>query len=339
MLINFLKKVKSTWVWYYLIKYFIKPLYNFIWTNFINIHGRGLFFLWFLKGNKKTLFNNDKFLLEDNEIELLAKKILNDFNDIKLSAIIHSLNNNKEKSDNITNSEENKFKEDITNYIEEDTQKLLYEFSLSKKIISIVSSYLKVLPILNNISIYINIPKKNKDIRGSMNWHRDDFGYKSMDIFIPITDIDDQNGPFYCVKKKESLGRFINYGNEVSKPLKGNRGKIKDEHFKFDSKNENEVLKFHGKKGKALFIDSFNCYHRGGHCLKNYRIMLRITYSTVDSYLTNEEYNKDNIDNFIKFSKKNIFYNFILNKKSKIIFKFKIYKFLVKFYRFLSFRS
>ena len=35
-----------------------------------------------------------------------------------------------------------------------------------------------------------------------MNWHRDDFGYRSMDLFIPITDIDKKNGPLYVVKKK-----------------------------------------------------------------------------------------------------------------------------------------
>ena len=67
--------------------------------------------------------------------------------------------------------------------------------------------------------------------------------------------------------------------------------------------------------------------------------MLRITYSTVDTYITNEEYYKNNINEVQKFAEKNKFYNFMLNKKSEFIFKFKIYKFLVKFYRFLSFSS
>ena len=194
------------------------------------------------------------------------------------------------------------------------------------------------MPILNNISVYINIPKDVQDIRGSMNWHRDDFGYKSMDIFVPISDIDDDNGPFYFVKEKEELGRFINYKKEITDPLKGNRGKIKDEHFKFDIHDENKVSKLSGKKGKALFIDSFNSYHKGGHCLKKHRLMLRVTYSTVDTYLTNENYYEKILDEINKSVSKDYFTKFILEKKSNLIKKFKIYKKLVKFYRFLAYK-
>ena len=81
----------------------------------------------------------------------------------------------------------NRLPKQIKNNIDLDLKKIIFEFCLSKKIISIVSSYLGVMPILNNISVYINIPNDVKDIRGSMNWHRDDFGYRSMDLFIPIT--------------------------------------------------------------------------------------------------------------------------------------------------------
>ena len=339
MLINFLKKIKSKRIWFFIVKYFLKPLYDFIWINIINIHGRLLFFLWFLKGNKKTSIDNDKMLLENDEIKFLSKKILNDLNSGKLPEIINKLNTSNEKSENLTNSENNKFKEDITNNINLDTKKLLYEFSLSKKIISLVSSYLKVLPILNNISIYVNIPKNIKNVRGSMNWHRDDFGYKSMDIFIPISNIDDDNGPLYCVKEKEKLGRFINYSNEINSPQKGDRGKIKEEYFKFSSNDEKKIIKLSGSIGKALFIDSFNCYHKGGHCTKNFRIMLRITYSTIDTYLTNENYYNDVINDIKKYSKRDIFTNYILEKKSWFIKRFKLYKFLVLSYRFLSFKG
>ena len=38
-----------------------------------------------------------------------------------------------------------------------------------------------------------------------MNWHRDDFGYKSFYLYLFLSDINDDNGPFYCVREKEKL--------------------------------------------------------------------------------------------------------------------------------------
>ena len=339
MLINLLKKFKSSNIWYNILKFFIKPIYDIVWLNFINFHGRILYFIWFMSDNKKVLFDNDKIFFSDQELDILSKKIFDDLSEEKINKIVHYLKNNNEVSENLTNSEEKKFKEDITSSIDVNLRKEVFKFCLSKKIISIVSSYLGVMPILNNVSLYINIPKDSKDIRGSMNWHRDDFGYKSLDLFVPISDINEDNGPFYCVREKETLGRFINYSNEINNPARGNRGKIEEKYFKFDSEDRDKVLKLSGEKGKALFIDSFNSYHKGGHCLKNFRLMLRITYSTVDTYLTNENYYDDVINDIKNYSKKDIFTNYILKKKSWFIKRFKLYKFLVLSYRFLSFKG
>ena len=73
--------------------------------------------------------------------------------------------------------------------------------------------------------------------------------------------------------------------------------------------------------------------------MKNFRLMLRITYSTVDTYLTNENYYSDIIKEIKISHNKDIFKKYILEKNSVwIIKKFKVYKFLVRSYRFLSFK-
>ncbi len=335
---NFLKKIKTYKIWYFIVRFIIKPIYDFIWLNIINFHGRILYFMWVIPRKKKFNFKNDKYLYENQNLEILVNKIKNDLNYNKISKVISDLQNYKDKSDNLTNSEKKKFKEEIINLLELNTKKETYEFCLSDDIITIVSSYLGLLPILNNITIYINIPKDAEDIRGSMHWHRDDFGYKSLDLFVPITDVDDNNGPFYYVREKEKLGRFINYKNEIKDPVRGDRGKIEEKNFKFSSDDKEHINKFSGKAGNGLFIDSFNNYHKGGHCKKNYRIMLRITYSTVDTHITSEDYYAKSLIDIRKDFNTSKFRNFILNKKSKLISKLKIYKFLTKFYRFLSFR-
>ena len=166
MFINSLKKFKSSKAWYIFLRLLIKPVYDVIWLNLINFHGRILYLLWFFSGNKKIKFDNDKQIFYDEKIEDLSQKIFNNLDENKLNKIIQNLKNCSTKSENLTNTEKKKFKEDITNYIDLDLKKIIFEFCLSKKIISIVSSYLGVMPILNNISVYINIPNDVKDIIG-----------------------------------------------------------------------------------------------------------------------------------------------------------------------------
>ena len=38
-----------------------------------------------------------------------------------------------------------------------------------------------------------------------------------------------------------------------------------------------------GKSGTGIIIDSFSSFHKGGGCKQNHRIMLRISYQTIDS--------------------------------------------------------
>ena len=44
-----IKNLKKSLFWYYLIKLFIFPIYDFFWKNLINIKGRLLYFQWFRK--------------------------------------------------------------------------------------------------------------------------------------------------------------------------------------------------------------------------------------------------------------------------------------------------
>ena len=254
-IIKLLKKIKKTLFWYFVIKYIIKPIYDFVWLNVINIHGRILYFSWFSKNKKSELLkNNDKAISDKFEdVEKIVAKLNNDLTPSIINEAIRNIENNN-LSENFANSGENTYKIEINYALNDETKKIITDFCLSNKIISIVSSYLGVFPILNNISLYLNIPRKQEDQRGSMNWHRDDFGYRSMDLFIPITDINEKNGPLHVVKKKEILGRFVNYQNEIKDALPGNRGKILDKNFKILSDNKDEVLTLEGKKGKILFI-------------------------------------------------------------------------------------
>ena len=206
--------------------------------------------------------------------------------------------------------------------------------------VSTAAKYLKVFPILGKVALYLNIPTpENNKARGAMLWHKDDFGYKSLDLFVIITDVDETNGPLFSIDKKVDLGVFQRISQEKKNPIKGERGKIEDKTFS-QFFTENNVIELSGKTGNALLIDSFTAYHKGGHCLKNHRIMLRYSYQTADAIRLPE--NKNNEFYYFKDLKKkevkNIFNNFLLFKRSLILKILKIDVILLKIYRIIGYR-
>ena len=74
---NLLKKIKTTTFWKFFILYLIKPIYNFIWSYIINIHGKILYFYWNIKKREYIdLKNNFGILIKENKlISELAKEI------------------------------------------------------------------------------------------------------------------------------------------------------------------------------------------------------------------------------------------------------------------------
>ena len=71
--------------------------------------------------------------------------------------------------------------------------------------ITTAAKHMKIFPILTRIQVDHNIPRHGGKIRGAMYWHKDGFGFKNLDFFMCVTDLDENNGPFYCAEKKISL--------------------------------------------------------------------------------------------------------------------------------------
>ena len=176
---------------------------------------------------------------------------------------------------------DNKFSINIFKNLDENTKK---KFSNLRHLIILfqLPQIFRYLSDIVNISLNYNIPRKKDNVRGSMLWHKDDLGYKSLDLFMAVSDIDDLNGPFHAVKDKNKLGVLSKFDADIKNLVRGERSKIKlDDFEKF--KKEEDIISLKGKSGSTMFIDSFSCYHRGGHCIQNPRILLRISYQGVDS--------------------------------------------------------
>ena len=200
------------------------------------------------------------------------------------------------------------------------------------------TDYLGVFPIISRINLNLNIPT-GKDASSSQLWHRDDFGFKNLDLFLAITNIDDDNGPLITLKKKDPLKIFYRISKEVNSNLRGERGKISDENFDYLDSKKHDFVKLKGPPGTAILIDSIRNYHKGGHCKKKYRIVLRINYSTIDTTYPLEK--RDSLINIYKNStfEKDFFKNYSFRNRNFFFKFFKIPEKLFSFYHILSIKK
>ncbi len=339
---KYLKRLKRSTFWKYMIIIFIKPFLDFLWKNIFNIHGRILYFLWFRKKrNYIGMRNNDKLLVKNNDLfKNLSNKILNATNkDIIDNSTNEILSSNSEEL-NQSNSKERKYSINIFEKLDENLKKEIFEFATSDLMISTAAKYLGVYPILSTILLNYNVPRNIDDPRGAMLWHKDDLGYKSLDLFMAVSDINDLNGPFYTLRDKNKLGVLTKIDAEVQNPIRGERQKIKLEEFE-KYNNSDDIISLKGDSGTAMFIDSFSCYHRGGHCKKNHRLLLRISYQGVDSVAL-----KKNTNGILNFYKKinhadinNLFVKFLLFKRSAIFENLNLKTKLLKIYNIINYKQ
>ena len=333
--------IKKTKLWFYFILYFVKPIYNFFWEYIINFHGKILYFLWFTK--KRNFFNiefGNKLILNDEKVLTdLANKILKNIEEKNLIQVSRDQIEKNQLLDsyNKANAGDNAYINDIFSYLDENIKDQIISFASSDLMISTAARYIKVFPVLAKVLCYHNIPKNSNLTRGAMLWHKDDFGYKSLDIFLAITNITDENGPLIALENKDDLGVFRKSLFYVRNAEPGERNKINIEDFFLEKNKEIYLL---GKPGSAMLIDSFSDFHRGGHCISGDRVMLRLSYQTVDC--TRFQESKDLFIYYDKIKKKDIksvFLKYLFFKNKNFFIKNFLAYFLIRFYKIFSYKT
>lgn len=327
--------IKRSPIWYYFLKLIIDPLFNFFWTYVINAKGKKLYWQFKQKLNNPNIKINNLnpclIVRQDTEFYKIAKKISNELTEEFVNNEVqnHFDNNDLERNKN--------YYVNILHKLSKQLQNEIINFSKSEKNLLIASNYLKVLPVLGKINLLINFPRDIEDKRASMHWHKDDFGFKSLDFFIPIVDLDLENGPLSFIDDDNKLAFYEKVPENIKNAQPRDRNKIKNNDF-LNYFPKEKIKTFTGKVGDGLLIDSFRVYHRGGSCNKNIRIMLRISYQTPDSSrISKTIVNEKNIYN------KNIIKAEITDKIEKyFFFGAEIYKkkpflinFLLFFYRII----
>ncbi len=340
-MITILKNIKRTKFWCLIIDYLIYPFYHFIWSYIINFNAKILFFLWSFK-NKEffSLNKNDKLLVgSTDEFKSLSKDILlESANLIEDSKKIICSDEYSQKMKK-TNFAAGKIPYAISLYekLSPALQSKIVKFASSPKMINTAANYMGVFPILTRVQVSLNIPRENSDLRGAMFWHKDGFGFKNLDFFMCVTDLNEMNGPFYCLEEKIKSGIFKSFNFHFND--RGERNKVPLDVFDKKFKDK-KIIKLVGNSGTGIFLDSFSTFHRGGYCKKNDRIMLRLCYQTQDAICETFDNNDDAYPfdkSICKKSTNDVFLKFLFFKKPFFIVRM-IKKFLIKAYYLIEYR-
>ena len=342
---KFLKDLKKTYIWKFFIQYFFYPFYNFFWQFFLNFEAKILCILWLIK--KRDFINLSKkneIVITNNEtFKDLSKKISNETNLLieNSKKKILSAEYKKKLADEIdpySSDAEIPYRTGLYDDLSDNLKSEIVKFASSEMMISTAAKHMGIFPILTRVQVTLNIPRQNANIRGAMYWHRDTFGFKNLEFFMAVTDVDDESGPFYCLERKIKASAFLTFQNLVSTTKGGERGKVPPEEFSKHFK-DNETLKLSGKGGSAIFVDSFSTYHRGGFCKSKDRVILRLCYQSHDAFYESQlsDLNTYKYDQNLKKNEINDIFKKYLFFKKKSKFMEIISGKIVNFYRKLDF--
>jgi hypothetical protein len=138
-----------------------------------------------------------------------------------------------------------------------------------EKILQIVISYLGYIPELYEIYIEKTVPVGDASPEYSQNWHRDPEEKKTLKVFLYLSDVNSDCGPFTYILRSQPTGK-----SKLSKlyPQKLPHGSYPDAEDVKNSVGDNSYLVATGEIGTLIFCDTAGL-HRGGHATKHHRIM------------------------------------------------------------------
>ena len=149
-------------------------------------------------------FNDKRIINEDPYFKELSNKILDESKKLLKKSkeeILSSEYKEKLSKENLARAEK-PYQKSLYNKFNQNLIDEIINFASSEKMITTAANYMKIFPILTRVDVGHIIHRKDTAPRAAMLWHKDNFGFKSLDFFMIITDVNDDNGPLFCLEKK-----------------------------------------------------------------------------------------------------------------------------------------
>ncbi len=163
-------------------------------------------------------------------------------------------------------------------------------FLMSPSFLAPISEYLGSFPVLWTSSIWFS-PNTEFTFGRSQNYHMDNEDFKQIKCFIPLEDINIENGPLTVINAKQTKQLFEKLRKK--KIIKYRHTKITDEVI-YSFQNKKDEVKLTAKTGEVLFLDTSRCYHYGSRPSPKSRRLLFIQFFSINSRKINFSQNKYN---------------------------------------------
>lgn len=282
-------------------------MYKFLYNYLRNIKNKLKAYFFLRKYRKDTPQDCQKFYNRMRYLYIKEFKKRENFNlNLEDIGCIKSLNKNgflKINLNNVSNKKDflntiikfrekfeyirKNFNHEYSNHANHVNYLLNYNFEFNKDVktiadpfVDIATKYLGTLPILDSFKLWYSPNDSNKLI-GSQLLHRDPEDYKQLKIFIPIDEIQIENGPLNVINKDESKKL---YEYLVSNNLTKTRNqKIDDKYVGALNITKNQLTL---NNNECALVDTCACYHFGSRKSSKPRKLLFLHFTTAFSAKT-----------------------------------------------------
>jgi len=150
-------------------------------------------------------------------------------------------------------------------------QSAITNLAISDELLSVVTNYLGIFPILYYINIWFTPGKENQnEYQGSQLFHLDHEDYKQLKVFIYLNDMEIDHGPTQYISAENSKEYVLRFSYNTKQQNKN----IPDSQL-----TKYKKIVHLGKKGSIVLMDTSNCFHCGGRSKKD-RFLLVFQYLT-----------------------------------------------------------
>lgn len=142
----------------------------------------------------------------------------------------------------------------------------LVKLACDPTLVSIVTKYIGILPIINGVKLLYS-PNKKLYEGGAQFFHLDPEGVRQIKLYIYVEDVTEESGPLTLIPAQESQKIYRSYQG----------GRLKDEWISrfIDPQHFYSIT---GASGTMIFADTSRCFHFGSRPGKNPRFVIILQY-------------------------------------------------------------
>lgn len=159
-----------------------------------------------------------------------------------------------------------------------DPDSSLLKVALDPKLLEIISSYMGMWPRLHAVGAWANYPTPD-EAKESQLWHRDPEDMQLVKVFIYLSHVDNNSGPFCYIPKSHPFST-----GAARTPKHKDPKRITDEEMQTAFAPQT-WLSCTGPAGTMILADTVG-YHRGGKPNTGKRVLITFTYTSGVAYST-----------------------------------------------------